>query len=224
MRLFCGRRCSGLAKRKRVPKSVKRVLKGIYDAEYRKRNRALLKAKKHAYFVRTYDPAQARVERKKRAGAHAEYCRRPEYKRWKSTYDRRHRSEKFYGPFAEVAMLTADLNREIKGRMTNHEIRWQTTRRTNRSSARARPKKKNGRALATASGAVTLIRPLSASSLKDVLWETLTDLKHENILPNRADAIAAQSREILRTIKTQLQIAGQAKRGIPQEIIQFSER
>jgi hypothetical protein len=70
---------------------------------------------------------------------------------------------------------------------------------------------------------VTVIRPLSASSLKDILWETLTDLKHENILPNRADAIAAQSREILRTIKTQLQVAGQAKRGIPQEIIDFSE-
>ena len=56
-----------------------------------------------------------------------------------------------------------------------------------------------------------------------MLWETLTDLRHENILPNRADAIAAQSREILRTIKTQLQVAGQAKRGVPAEIIRFSE-
>lgn len=71
---------------------------------------------------------------------------------------------------------------------------------------------------------MTVIRPLSASSLKDILWETLTDLKHENILPNRADAIAAQSREILRTIKVQLQVAGQAKRGVPQEIVEFSER
>lgn len=70
---------------------------------------------------------------------------------------------------------------------------------------------------------MTVIRPLSASSLKDILWETLTDLKHENILPNRADAIAAQSREILRTIKVQLQVAGQAKRGVPDEIIRFSE-
>jgi hypothetical protein len=48
-------------------------------------------------------------------------------------------------------------------------------------------------------------------------------LKHENILPNRADAIAAQSREILRTIKVQLQVAGQAKRGVPREIVEFSE-
>jgi len=43
-------------------------------------------------------------------------------------------------------------------------------------------------------------------------------------LPNRADAIAAQSREILRTVKIQLQVAGQAKRQVPQEIIEFSER
>lgn len=69
-----------------------------------------------------------------------------------------------------------------------------------------------------------MIRPLTASGLKDILWETLTDLKHENILPNRADSIAAQSREILRTIKTQLQVAGAAKRSVPQDIIDFSER
>lgn len=69
-----------------------------------------------------------------------------------------------------------------------------------------------------------MIRPLSARSLKEMLWETLTDLKAENIRPDRADAIAAQSREILRTIKVQLQVAGQAKRGVPTEIIEFSER
>lgn len=74
------------------------------------------------------------------------------------------------------------------------------------------------------SAAVQVFRPLTASSLKDILWETLIDLKHETILPNRADAIAAQSREILRTVKIQLQVAGQAKRNIPQEIVDFSER
>lgn len=97
-----------------------------------------------------------------------------------------------------------------------------TARRTNRNSASV-PAKRARNAVARET-AVQVIRPLSASSLKDILWETLTDLKHENILPNRADAIAAQSREILRTIKVQLQVAGQAKRGVPQEIIEFSER
>lgn len=85
--------------------------------------------------------------------------------------------------------------------------------------------KRNGVSVKPArNSTVTVIRPLTASSLKDVLWETLTDLKQDNIMPQRADAIAAQSREILRTIKVQLQVAGQAKRGVPQDIIDFSER
>lgn len=95
---------------------------------------------------------------------------------------------------------------------------------TKRSSAAVRAKKKRNAAGRATETAVTVIRPLSASSLKDILWETLTDLKHDNILPNRADAIAAQAREILRTIKVQLQVAGQAKRGVPEDIIEFSER
>ncbi len=96
-----------------------------------------------------------------------------------------------------------------------------TARRTKRNGVSAKGGKKN--AVATRQAAVQVIRPLTAGSLKDVLWETLTDLKHENILPNRADSIAAQSREILRTIKTQLQVAGASKRPVPQDIIEFSE-
>lgn len=91
----------------------------------------------------------------------------------------------------------------------------QTKQVTKPKSASARRNSKN---------AVTVIRPLTASSLKDILWETLNDVKTEQMLPNRADAIAAQSREILRTIKTQLQVSSQAKRGVPSEIIEFSER
>lgn len=93
----------------------------------------------------------------------------------------------------------------------------------NRKNGNVKPKRNNGVARATGT-AVAIIRPLTASSLKDVLWETLNDVKTEQMLPNRADAIAAQSREILRTIKTQLQVAGQSKRGVPQDIIDFSER
>lgn len=97
-----------------------------------------------------------------------------------------------------------------------------TAARTKRNGASAKVSRKN--AVATRQAAVQVIRPLTAGSLKDILWETLTDLKSENILPNRADAIAAQSREILRTIKVQLQVAGASKRAIPQDIIEFSER
>lgn len=97
-----------------------------------------------------------------------------------------------------------------------------TVARTKRNGGNGKASKKN--AVATRGAVVQVIRPLTAGSLKDILWETLTDLKHENILPNRADSIAAQSREILRTIKVQLQVAGAAKRAVPQDIIDFSER
>lgn len=71
---------------------------------------------------------------------------------------------------------------------------------------------------------MTVIGPLSAGSLRNVLWETLNDVRTNQMLPNRADAIASQAREILRTVKTQLQIASAARRGIPEDIISFSER
>ena len=124
LRLFCGRRCSGLGRRKGKTKAQKIAEKKAYDAEYRKKNLAMLKAKKHEYFQRTYDPAKAAEYRKGRMPLHVEYCRQPEYKKWKREYDRQLRAKE-YGPFAEVYLLSLDLNREIKGRMTNEEIKWQ---------------------------------------------------------------------------------------------------
>jgi len=44
------------------------------------------------------------------------------------------------------------------------------------------------------------------------------------MLPSHGDAIAGVSREILRTVRTQMSIASQAKRALPHEIIKFSER
>ena len=70
---------------------------------------------------------------------------------------------------------------------------------------------------------MTVIGPLNATSLKDVLWETLNDIRSNQMQANRGDAIASQAREILRTIKTQLQVSSAAKRGVPKDIIAFSE-
>lgn len=65
---------------------------------------------------------------------------------------------------------------------------------------------------------------LSAVNLKNTLWETLNNIKSDNMLPAQGDAIAAQAREILRTIKVQLQVVAQAKRNVPIEIIDFVEK
>lgn len=143
LRLFCDRRCMGLAKRKYKTKAQKVEEKRIYDAAYRHENLATIKARKRAYHKRTYDPAKARIERKKKMARHVEYCRRPEYKRWKREYDRRYRAKEF-GPFAEAYMLTIDLNREIKGRMTNHEIKWEN-KTSNKAQFRRREAKEKER-------------------------------------------------------------------------------
>jgi hypothetical protein len=65
---------------------------------------------------------------------------------------------------------------------------------------------------------------LSAVSLKNALWETLQGIKNESVLPGAGDAVASQAREILRTVKVQLQVCSQSKRNVPTEIIDFVEK
>lgn len=68
------------------------------------------------------------------------------------------------------------------------------------------------------------MKNLSAANLKQILWETLNDIKSDKMLAAQGDAIASQAREILRTVKVQLQVAGQSKRTIPVEVIEFAEK
>lgn len=146
-KLYCGFRCCGLARRKYKTKTQKIEEKRLYDREYRRKNLAVITAKKAAYHKRTYDPAKAAVERKKRMKFHVEYCRRPSYKLWKREYDRRRR-DGMYGAFADAARLTIELNREIKERATNEQIKiqngtWskpQQRRRADKAPERSRPR------------------------------------------------------------------------------------
>ena len=101
----------------------KRKRKAAYDRKYRAKNRAHIKANHAEYFQRTYDPAEAAIERKKRAPAHAEYCRQPEYKLWKKDYDSERRALK-YGPFAEAYHVLQLLKAEIKRQMPDRFERY----------------------------------------------------------------------------------------------------
>jgi len=67
------------------------------------------------------------------------------------------------------------------------------------------------------------MKKLNAENLKDVLWNTLNEVKDGNMQPSQADSIAVQAREILRTTNTQLRISQQSKRDVPIELISFSE-
>lgn len=64
---------------------------------------------------------------------------------------------------------------------------------------------------------------LTASSLKEALWETLRQVKAKRMLPGHADAIASQAREILRTVKVQISVSGATNRPVPLEVVEFSE-
>ena len=89
--------------------------KAAYDREYRAKNRALLKAKRAAYYAKV-GPLRRDKEReirKKRMPQHIEYCRRPEYKKYKFTYDRKREAAE-YGEFAECREILKVLMKEIK--------------------------------------------------------------------------------------------------------------
>jgi hypothetical protein len=67
-------------------------------------------------------------------------------------------------------------------------------------------------------------KELNASNLKSALWGTLNDIRSGVIQPGQGDAIAAQAREILRTVKVQLQVTSQSKRSVPADVITFAEK
>lgn len=64
---------------------------------------------------------------------------------------------------------------------------------------------------------------LDAVELKRCLWETMQSVKAGHATPQSADSIAAQAREILRTVKTQLQIFQQASQTVSKELIDFAK-
>lgn len=120
--LYCGRECSGLGRRKHKTKEQKIREKATYDAAYRRERVAMLKAKKAAWHKQTYDPVKAAEARKAKIPAHIEYCRRPEYREWKSGYDRKYRAKEQYGEYADAAFLVADIENEALSRATRYEM------------------------------------------------------------------------------------------------------
>lgn len=70
----------------------------------------------------------------------------------------------------------------------------------------------------------TITKELNATNLKNALWETLQDIKAGTVQPGQGDAIASQAREILRTVKVQLQVTNQSKRSVPADVIAFAEK
>lgn len=135
--LYCDRECAGLSRRKNLSKQLKVANKRLYDEQYRAKNRATLKEKKRAHFLKTYDPVKAAEERKKNMARHVEYCRDPEYKKYKKKYDRAYRAKRYFGDFWESFCVLLDLEHEIETRATKYEI-YQTNGTLNKHQQRRR--------------------------------------------------------------------------------------
>jgi len=135
-KLYCSRKCSGIANRSHKSKEQLIEEKRIYDAQYRQREG--FKEKARANWAKNYDPVKAAVYRKKRMHKHIAYCRTPEYKKWKSDYDKKYRAKKQFGNYYESALLLIQINTEIRKkesfteRATNKGTlnKWQTRRRS----------------------------------------------------------------------------------------------
>lgn len=120
--LYCNRVCFGLHRRQNKTAAQKVEEKRLYDLQYRAKNLERIKADKRAYFVRTYDPAKAAIERAKNMPKHVEYCRQPKYKAYKKDYDSAYRAEKDYGEFAESFLMLQKVQQEVDSRATDSEI------------------------------------------------------------------------------------------------------
>jgi hypothetical protein len=105
---------------------TKKQRKAAYDKEYRKLNRARIKANHATYFQRTYDPAKAARERKKRMPEHVKYCRQSWYRAYKREYDKRRRAARF-GGFADAYKVLLQLVKEVKKQMPDRFERYAQT-------------------------------------------------------------------------------------------------
>jgi hypothetical protein len=120
--LYCDRTCAGKGRSFFLPPSQRKAEKATYDADYRRKNRTMLKAKKAARHKRTYDPEKAREERKANMPRHVEYCRRPAYRKYKAQYDRHRRAKQQFGEFWEAALILQEIEGEVLSRATRYEL------------------------------------------------------------------------------------------------------
>jgi hypothetical protein len=121
--LFCDQTCSGLNRRLNKSKAQKKEEKRLYDIEYRKKNRESIRAKKSAYFKKSYqeNPDKYRLIRKNRQQKHNKYCRSPEYREYKKKYDEKYQATKKYGEFWESAIIHKNICLEIDRRQADFE-------------------------------------------------------------------------------------------------------
>jgi hypothetical protein len=101
----------------------KKEAKRLYDIEYRRKNKAKIKALKAERYQRDKHKYAEREKeyRRKTQKQHNEYCMRPEYVSKKRIWDVVYRSMKNYGSFWESAVLLNQIEIEVRKRIPKNE-------------------------------------------------------------------------------------------------------
>ncbi len=115
--IYCGKRCTGLARRVPSTKAQRRANKAAYDKAYREATAEKRKANHAEWFRRTYSYEKGKAARRARREEHrryiAAYNADPANKAAKQAYDLALRAAE-YGPFADAWRILLDLEREIR--------------------------------------------------------------------------------------------------------------
>lgn len=142
--LYCDHKCMGLARRQYLSEETKKQEKADYDKQYREKNEKKMKKKREAWFKKDYaaNPEKYRQARKRKQKAHNEYCRQPEYKKWKQEYDKKFRAKKIYGKLWESAIALNELAKIVDNRKAKAEQKCITKSQNRKRYANKNTKRK----------------------------------------------------------------------------------
>jgi hypothetical protein len=119
LKLYCNRICAGIGRRTSL--QDKREIKRIYDLKRRDTHAVYLKKSHAEYHKRTYDPIKAAEERKIKMPKHIEYCRQPEYRKWKKVYDKKYTAKKNYGEFSDAAIILCEIEILLESKQIKYD-------------------------------------------------------------------------------------------------------
>lgn len=123
LNVYCDRICSGKGRRHNRSRQEEKAVKYFYDALIRLDDDGRLKKQRHEYFLKDYhdNPEKYRRARKKRQKEHNEYCRKPEYRKYKKEYDKKRVAKKNYGEFWEASIALRRLGDVVDNRQAKQD-------------------------------------------------------------------------------------------------------
>lgn len=146
-KIYCNRTCAGLGRRSKETIEEKKHAKAWYDAFIREsmtdKERAIDKKKRHEYFKKDYaaNPDKYRAVRKRKQDAHNEYCRRPEYRKYKKVYDQQYRAKKHYGKYWEAFIALCNLSGVVDNRQAKADQKIFNKQQKRKRNAKANAKR-----------------------------------------------------------------------------------